>query len=143
MLTTFVRIMRIALGVALLVLGAAAVIYIIAGSWAFDINIEQVTYWFLFTAVVLVAICVALACLVAVLSLLFGGLLHPFSPGLSPAFGGAFGKFLTCIPFTICVVLVLFILIFLANGIRQALGYPFVEFTDLFKDLFAMLGLQF
>ena len=133
----FIRKMRIALFVALIVLGFAALVYILAGSWAFGIDMDQVTYWFLFTAVVVVALAIVVVCLWAIIHLLFGGLLHPAG---GPLFGGAFGEFLACIPVVIIMVLVSMILIVFANWLRGLLGYPYVELIDVFEQLFSMIG---
>ena len=135
MLSTFVRIMRIVLGGILAVLALAAFIYIFAGSWAFDINVEQVTYWFLFTAVVILAACIVIVCLAAIISLLFGGLVNPFT-------NAPFG-FFGFIPFALCAILVFIIFIIITNWVRELLGYPYVEITEMFRNLFDMLGLNF
>ena len=132
-----IRIMRILLGGALLLLGFAALVYILAGSWAFDINIDQVTYWFLFTAIALIALAIVVVCVWAIILLLFGGLIHPAGGAL---FGGSFGDFLTSIPVVLVTILVFMIFVVLANWLRESLGYPYVEFTDVFEQLFSMIG---
>ena len=99
------------------VLGAALFLCILVGAWGFDLDINMIIDWFIFTCVLCLGICLALVILKAII--VFFGFPSHFIP--VPPLGG--------------IVLLLFLIAFAFFVGYRVLGYPWMDIRNFVANL--------